>query len=185
MQELVNRAIDVAQSAGASHVEARVVETNTESYEVKNGAPVAAVNSQGLGLGVRTIANGAWGFAAVQDLTRDSAERAARQAVDIAKASATASKEPVRLADAPVVDGTYVTPHEIDPLSVPVEKKIDLLMRAERAMQGRAKIRVTQAFMTVLSRRTLFANSAGSRYDQTIFETGGGLAYLTRTSDDR
>lgn len=46
MQELVDRAIDVARSAGASHVEVRVVEMNTESYEVKNGAPVAALLPQ-------------------------------------------------------------------------------------------------------------------------------------------
>lgn len=176
MEELLQRAIDVARSAGASHVEARVVSLARESYEVKNGAPVAALHSTTEGLGVRTIANGAWGFAALQDLTPGGAERAARQAVDIARASATAAKEPVELAPAPRVDGTYATPHEIDPLAVPVEEKIDLLMRAERAMQGRPKVKITQAFLTVLRKRTLFANSEGSRYDQTIYECGGGIA---------
>jgi TldD protein len=176
MNELVNRAIEVAQAAGASHVEARVVLLDVESYEVKNGAPVAAVSSATQGLGVRCVADGAWGFAALPDLSKDGAERAAKDAVAIAKASATASKEPVRLADAPVVDGTYVTPHETDPLTVPVEAKLELLTQAERAMQGQPNVKLTQSFLTVLRRKTLFANSEGSRYDQTTFECGGGIA---------
>ena len=176
MKELLDRALDVARSAGASHAEARVVSLARESYEVKNGAPVAALHSTTEGLGVRTIANGAWGFAALQDLTPGGAERAAKQAVEIAKASATAAKEPVELAPAHKVDGAYTTPHEVDPLAVPVEEKIGLLMRAERAMQGRPKVKITQAFLAVLRKRTLFANAEGSRYDQTIYECGGGIA---------
>ena len=69
MKELLDRALDVARSAGASHAEARVVLLARESYEVKNGAPVAALHSTTEGLGVRAVANGAWGFAALQDLT--------------------------------------------------------------------------------------------------------------------
>ena len=176
MKELLDRALDVARSAGASHAEARIVSAVAENYEVKNGAPVAAVHSSTDGLGVRCIADGAWGFVALPDLTPAGAERAARQAVDVAKASATAAREAVRLADAPVVDGSYVTPHEVDPIAVPVEEKIGLLMRAERAMQGRPNVKITQAFLTVLRKRTLFANSEGSRYDQTIYECGGGIA---------
>jgi len=176
MKELLERALDAAAAAGASHSEARVVETTQESYEVKNGAPVAAVHSAGEGLGIRVIVDGAWGFAAVPDLDRGGAERAAQQAADIARASATAAREPVRLAEAPQVNGTYVTPHEVDPVAVPVERKIDLLMRAERAMQGQPDVRITQAFLAVLRKRTHFANSEGSSYDQTIIECGGGIA---------
>ena len=81
-----------------------------------------------------------------------------------------------RCAQSPTVDGTYVTPHEVDPIAMPVEEKIGLLLRAEGAMQGTPKVRITQAFLTVLRKRTLFANSEGSRYDQTIYECGGGIA---------
>ena len=176
MQELLDRALNAAAAAGATHAEARVVTTTSENYEVKDGAPAAAAHSAGEGLCVRAIANGAWGFAAVQDLSLGGAERAARQAVEIAKASATAAKEPVTLADAPKADGAYVTPHDVDPIAVPVEEKIGLLMAAERAMHGRPHVSITQAFMTVLRKRTLFASSEGSRYDQTIYETGGGIA---------
>jgi TldD protein len=109
-------------------------------------------------------------------MSRGGAERAAERAVAVAKASATASKEPVRLADAPKVEGTYVTPHQADPTEVPVEAKIDLLVNADRGMQGQPHVKLTQAFLTALRKRTRFANSDGSRYDQTIFECGGGIA---------
>ena len=45
------------------------------------------VNTESTGVGVRVIANGAWGFAATNDLTRDGVAKAARQAAAIAKAN--------------------------------------------------------------------------------------------------
>jgi len=182
MKELLERALDTAAAAGATHAEARVVLTTNEGYEVKDGALVGAGHGAGAGLGVRVIADGAWGFAALQDLSRDGADRAARRAVDVARASATAAKEPVVLADAPTVEGTYATPCEIDPLAVPVEEKIDLLLSAERAMHDRPKVKITQASLMILRKQTLFANSEGSRYDQTIYECGGGI-YATAVAN--
>jgi TldD protein len=177
MNELLKRALDVATGSGASHAEVRVVELDRENYEVKNGAPVAALSTATAGLGVRCVADGAWGFAALPELSLEGAERAAQKAVAIAKASATAAKEPVQLADAPVIaNECYVTPHRIDPIAVPVEQKLDLLTRAERSMQGQAHVSLTQSFLAVLRKRTVFANSTGSRYDQTIYECGGGIA---------
>ncbi len=175
MHELVERAVGAATSAGASHVEARLVSDIEENFQVKNGAPVAALQSATEGLGVRAIVDGAWGFAAVQELSNDGAERAATQAVEIARASAGVIKEPVKLADAPVVEGTYVTPHETDPIEVPVERKIDLLMRADRALQGQPDVKITQGFVRTFRKRTFFGNSAGSEYDQTILKCGGGI----------
>jgi TldD protein len=176
MEDLLERALGAAGSAGASHVEARIVALDREMYEVKNGAPVATLSSASEGLGVRVIADEAWGFAASRDLSPDGVERTARRAVAIAQASAAASREPVRLADAPAVEGTYLTPHEVDPVSVPPEAKLDLLLRAERALHGPPHVKITQAFLSVLRRHTLFANSEGSRFDQTIVECGGGIA---------
>jgi len=42
-------------------------------------------------------------------------------------------------------------------------------------MQGRPKVRITQSFLMVLRTHTLFANTEGSRFDQTILECGGGI----------
>ena len=176
MKDLLEHALDVAAGSGATHAEARIVSSAKENYEVKNGAPDAALQSSSEGLGVRVIAGGAWGFAALPELTKSGAERAARQAVDVARASATAATQPVVLAPAPKVAGVYVTPHRVDPIAVPVGKKIGLLMKAEAAMHGRPCVTITQAFLTVLRKRTWFATSEGSSYDQTIFECGGGIA---------
>ncbi len=57
------------------------------------------VNTESYGVGVRVIANGCWGFAAVVD-AKSEAEmaKAAEEAVAIAKANAQLMKEPVQLA---------------------------------------------------------------------------------------
>ena len=66
---------------------------STRDLNVEN-----VVNTESAGVGVRVIANGAYGFAASNDMSPDSIATAARQAVAIAKANAKLQTEPVRLA---------------------------------------------------------------------------------------
>ena len=70
--------------------------------------------------------------------TTAEADRIAGQAVRIAKASATALRDRVRLDDRPPAHGTYETPVEEDPFEVPLEQKIPLLLAADGAA-NRAK----------------------------------------------
>jgi len=57
------------------------------------------VNTESYGVGVRVIANGCWGFAAVVDAKSEAdTARAAEEAVAIAKANAKLMTQPVQLA---------------------------------------------------------------------------------------
>jgi TldD protein len=61
------------------------------------------VNTESSGVGVRVIADGAWGFAATNELTVEAVAKAARLATAIAKANATSQTAPVQLAPTPGV----------------------------------------------------------------------------------
>ena len=63
----------------------------------------SASDSEDIGLAVRVVHNGAWGFAAGIDRTPDGAARLAEQAVATAKLSKVLSREPVVLAPEPVL----------------------------------------------------------------------------------
>jgi TldD protein len=128
------------------------------------------------------LADGAWGYAATADPDEKAAAGAARTAVEVAKASATAGGEPVELVDEPAHDAHWATPAEIDPLEVALEDKVSLLVAATSQM-GRVKgVRVARGTMDIVSERTRFASSEGSYIDQTILHTGAGIE-ATAVSD--
>src|SRR5688500_20371604 len=111
MNDLIQRALDTADRLGASYSDIRVVERRTEGLTVKNGALEAATSNVSSGLGIRVLVDGAWGFSSSALLEPGEADRIAGEAVEIARASAAAQKEPVELDDTPPVTATYRTPH--------------------------------------------------------------------------
>ena len=125
--------LDAAVRAGAGYADVRITDTRTQKISVRNGVVEGVESSTSLGFGVRVIADGAWGFAAAADLDAETAERVARQAVAIARASATVGGHRVRLSDVPAVDDSWSGPCAIDPFTVSVEDKIALLLDADAA----------------------------------------------------
>jgi len=147
-----------------------------ESVEAKNGQIDHLADGESGGVGVRVIVDGAWGFGAVSDLTPEAAQRACRQAVEVARASATAKTRDVALAAAAPVTATYITPYDVDPFDVPLEKKAGALLAATESMQAESKVKVAQAFFAAHRTHKMFANTEGARITQTIIECGGGIA---------
>lgn len=97
MKEYAEWALNTALARGASYAEVRVMDARQRYVSTKNAQPAQVRESESYGLGVRVIADGAWGFAATDDLTRTGVDRAAAQAVEIARASALCKKDEVRL----------------------------------------------------------------------------------------
>ena len=75
-------ALDAASVRGVTYADARVVAIRNRSLTTKNGRMGHASESESLGIGVRVICEGAWGFAASADLSRASVEAAAARAVE-------------------------------------------------------------------------------------------------------
>ena len=88
MRDLANRALNIAQQLGASYVDVRVMERTTEGIDVKNGRVEGISSGTSSGFNVRVIVDGAWGFASSANMDDAEAERVARQAIQIARASA-------------------------------------------------------------------------------------------------
>ena len=110
MNDLIDRALDAADRLGAGYADGRVAQRVTEQLTVKNGQLEGATSSQSAGFGIRVLVDGAWGFSASSLLEPAEADRIAREAVEIARASGAAQKEPVELDDTPAATDTYRTP---------------------------------------------------------------------------
>ena len=168
MRELAERALNVAQVRGATYADVRIEERRIESLSVKNGAVETLITEEEQGFGVRAIADGAWGFASGSVVTGQEIDRIAAMAASIARASAIAKREDVRLGQPIVSRGSYRTPFEIDPFSISLEDKIALLMAADAAMRKAAPIAVAEGSLEWSRVRKTFASTEGSFVEQEL-----------------
>ncbi|HEX4998528.1 MAG TPA: TldD/PmbA family protein [Terriglobia bacterium] len=181
MKDLLTRALETAELRGATYADARSVETLEESIHVKNGRVEGLGVFESIGFGVRVLVNGAWGFASSADLTGAEAERVAALAVEIALASAIVPGRAVELGAPVRSQGEYTTPITIDPFSIPVEQKLDLLVRSSNIMQRNPAVTAAEGGLIAIRCRKIFVSSEGADTRQTLFETGG---YIRATAVD-
>ncbi len=176
MDDLVSRALDLAEVRGAGYADIRIVRTVQERISLRNGVVDTLSVDESLGFGVRVLVNGCWGFASSHDLTGKEIDRITALAVDIAKASGTLSKGAVDLGPAVTSRGTYTTPIEEDPFTISTDHKLALLMDADQRMASVKGVRSRQGNMVFIKEEKTFANSEGAHVEQTVYEAGGGIA---------
>ncbi len=175
MRDLTDRALDTATSLGASYADIRVVRRQDEQVTIKSGRVEAVASGENEGFGVRVLVDGAWGFASSHRLTTADADRIAAEAVRIARASATALRDPAVLDDRPPATGRYATPVAEDPFTVPLETKIGDLLAADEALRRVKGIAFTESLYAAQREDKVFAASDGSYVEQLITHTGAGL----------
>jgi len=175
VEDFIAQALNTAATRGAGYADARVVDHAEESLSVRDGQVEAATHTESQGIGVRVLVDGAWGFASTADLTPAGVDRAAAQAVGIARASATVPGRRADLGPAVAHHGVYRTPVVRDPFAVPLEEKVALLMEADRAMRAVRGVTTTNGEIVWQRERKWFGNSEGASTEQELVETGCGI----------
>src|SRR5579872_3403226 len=176
MKDISSWALNVATQRGASYADARVADDRARALSTKNGKVGGASDSESLGIGVRVIANGAWGFAASDDLNRVAVEATAARAVDIAKASSRVKQRDIQLAPERPVAAEWITPFQIDPFSTSVEQNIDLLLKIDAELRSVAGVTLAETNMNFRREEEWFVSSEGANIHQTKYTTGAGYA---------
>ncbi len=175
MRDLANRALNIAQQLGASYADVRVMERTTEGINVKNGRVEGISSGISSGFNVRVIVDGAWGFASSATMDDAEADRIARQAMQIARASALVAGKPVVLSPLAPQHGFYRTPMHKDPFTVPLNQKVQLLLDADAAMRSVQGISLTNSNMEYAREHKLFVNSEGSEVEQELYDVGAAI----------
>ena len=174
MKSAAKLALDAASLRGVSYADARVVSLRNRSLTTKNGSVGHASESESLGIGIRVLADGAWGFAASADLSRASVEATAALAFEIAKASARVKVENVCMAAEPSAIADWTTPYTIDPFSTSVEQNLSLLMQVDAELRADAGVTLAETGMNFQREESWFLSSEGSDIHQTKYSTGAG-----------
>ncbi len=175
VRPLAEAALDAAQLAGATYADVRIVHRTDERVVVKNGMVGELERSDDVGVGVRVIVDGSWGFASTFELGEASLAAVAKQAARIARASARVKVADVRQAPETAWRDRWQTPYQIDPFAVPVFDKLELLFAVDKVLRERPEIAVAESAILSMRERTWFASSDGAFIDQEITRCGGGF----------
>jgi TldD protein len=184
MRDLAERALDAALRSGVTYADVRVEEARERHISTKSGKPGIVATDDSMGVGIRVIADGCWGFAATDELSGKGLERAANLAIEIARAGTLAKKSDVALAPEQMYEAVWESPCQIDPFSVSVEQNLQLLMAVDQVLLATKGITLTESSFVCTRKRQFFASSTGSRIDQTRTTTGAGFTAYSFKGDE-
>jgi len=184
MFDLANVAIETAKRRGATYADARVMDIRSRDLSTKNGEVGTLNEGESLGLGIRVIAAGAWGFASTDRLTREGVSACAARAVEIARASALAKIKDVILAPEPPVVDTWQNPFIKDPFRIPVERQIGLLLAADAEMRRVKGVTLAETSMAFRRIEQFYVSTEGSRIHQVKVQSGAGIVATSFAEDE-
>ncbi len=184
MWDLAAHSLDIAKLRGASYADARVMHLRQRDLTTKNGAVGTLAQSESIGIGVRVLANGAWGFASTDRLTKDGVAACAVEAVKIAKASALAKRNDVVMAPEDAYVDSWQSPFQKDPFEMPLEAQLDLLLRADKEMRRAKGVTLTETDLQFRKIDSWFASSIGSRIHQRKVISGCGIVATSYQGDE-
>ena len=176
MKDIAAWALDVAHVRGATYADVRLVDERSRSLATKNGKVGHASDSASMGVAVRMIVDGAWGFASTDALDRPSVEATAARAAAIARASAQVKQHDVRLAPEKPAVADWTTPYKIDPFTTSVEDNLGLLLKVDAELRAVAGVTLAEANLNFRRYEQWFYSSEGADIHQVKLITGAGYA---------
>jgi TldD protein len=165
--ELADAALSAATAAGATHADLRIHRLVNEIILLRDGEFETAVVNREIGLAVRVVVDGTWGFASQAELSPDVAAETARRAVSVARTLAALNTDRVELASEPVyTDATWVSSYRIDPLEVPTAEKIAVLEDYSGRLLAADGVDHVSASLHAVKEQTFYADTFGSSITQ-------------------
>ena len=171
-RELMMEALNASKMAGADYADVRIGRYRANFVQTREQQIVNVADTDSMGCGVRALVDGTWGFGATRTLTKDGVASAAKKAVAVAKATRLGRDKPVQLAPAPSnKDVAWQNAFTIDPWTVPIEEKADLLLKANAAAMKAQNVKFVFSAMFFRKDERNYANTDGSVITQTIIQS--------------
>ena len=177
--EYADLALKRITASGAEYGDIRIQDCSTEHIEGEDRRIASVRDIKDIGFGVRVLYHGAWGFAASSVLSLEEVPRVADLAVEIARGSASVALEKVRLVPEPVHRDRVITPYRIDPFTIPLEKKTDLLLNTMETLHRQSGIARSSASLWARRDRKLFVSTEGTHLE---FDLLAGQGECTATA---
>jgi len=185
-RDLILYALDQVMAAGADYADVRISRHWSQGVGVREEKLIEASRSESYGIGVRALVGGSWGFSATRKMDRENVAAVAKEAAETAAANNKIVPGTVELA--PVKSyphAHWATPFEIDPESIPIEEKAELLFAASRAALRVPGVKFVSGRIGSAKERRLTATSDGSLIDQRYVRISPNLDITAIAADGR
>jgi TldD protein len=167
LRPVADAALTRARELGAEHADVRIERISRQLLVLRDGAVATAQDSTTIGLAVRVIVEGTWGFASHLELTPASAVATAQRAVEVARTLRPLNAERVELAAEPVhADAMWASDHELDPFTVPLGEKVALLSEWSNRLLAADGVEHTDVSFRAEKENKFYADSAGTSTTQ-------------------
>lgn len=175
--ELAKLAIDLISRTGCEYGDIRLCTYRSQNLTARDRSLNRLEDNVNSGFGVRVLLEGAWGFAASHRQTPEEVVRIVTLAVDIAKGSRLCQQTPVQLVPVETYRDSYITPIDIDPFTVPITEKAELLLNLNEKLlsYGERGIKKAASFLRFNKEEKIFASTNDSLIEQTIYRSYPGF----------
>lgn len=175
VKRLAEVAMELAAKAKVQYADIRLCLYRTQSLVSRDLKPRRLNETSSRGFGIRILSNHGWGFASSPQMTADGISSTFARALELAKASATIMTKPWPFTPPPKYVDDWTSPYEVDPFSISVGDKMNLLQAAERPASKVTGIQHTSASMGFEYEEKFFASTVGSRIRQVIHRSQARL----------
>jgi TldD protein len=169
LRALADTALQRATELGAQHADFRAERIRAQKIVLSDGALETLDDSDVLGLAVRVVVDGTWGFAATVDMTQDAAARAAAEAVQVAGVAAAINSERIELADEPPHGNvTWVSDYQVDPFQASLADKVDLLTQWSAGLLAHERIAHVDAALLQVREGKFYSDGSTTALQQRV-----------------
>jgi TldD protein len=177
--------LGLAQKYGAEYADVRYVTTTKESILVEGVTGPKISKSLSVGLGLRVLVDGAWGFASTPHIDLRNLDDIADEAVKIAEASGKYKiGDGVSLSPLEPIRARWRTPAKIDPFNMKTEEKVDFLSEIVSLGQQVPGVNKASATLSSWKEEKQFASTDGREIEQKIVHTGISMNVTARGQNE-
>lgn len=184
--DLATLAIDLIRKAGCEYGDVRFCTYRTQKLTARDRSLSQLSDDINSGFGVRVLLDGAWGFAASPQKNPAEVARVVALAVAIAKGSRLSQQTRVRLVPVEAYRDSYITPIQIDPFTIPINEKAELLLHLNEQLLSYSDrgIKKAYSFLRFNQEDKIFASTEGSLILQTIYRSYPGFGCTAVANGD-
>lgn len=165
---LADLALNTARSNGASYADVRIARYLQQFVATREKNVQQIQNTESYGVGIRVLVKNTWGFAAINEVTKEGIIKCTQKAIAIAKANSKLQKEPVNWpAQKGLGEKTWKTPIVKNAFEIPVTDKIDFLLKVNSEATKAGASFVTSN-LAMVNEQKYFASTDGSYVEQDV-----------------
>ncbi|MCK4321135.1 TldD/PmbA family protein [candidate division WOR-3 bacterium] len=185
MKDLCLEAMNTALNLGVDYADIRIINQRDQMIVILDMSPKQINDEETVGFGVRVLKNGAWGFASASCVSKESINSIVREAFRVAIASSrTKEGKGVILASEPDYQDYFKTPIEVDPFTVNMTDKINLLLETNKKILNVKHIAKAFSRLRVTRKDQFFASTEGSMVETDIYTVSAGYTAVSVKGGD-